>query len=176
MSTIDILCAFDTAKILALNPTPSKNSNSPTPITSDLLYMIVTKDSSVSGNGTGDLRVKAAVGDQLRWREESLSNNFDTSVLFYNFVSNGQNLITLPPTLVGGIQANGVVISTLEVQPNAAAAPPWLSAGAVQTPYHYWQTTTEAKGSVTYHWQFAISDSRGNLLGYFQWDPYITIE
>jgi hypothetical protein len=36
------------------------------------------------------------------------------------------------------------------------------------TPFHFWQTTTEAQGSVTYHLQFLIADGNGNVLGCFQ--------
>jgi hypothetical protein len=31
------------------------------------------------------------------------------------------------------------------------------------------------QGSVTYHLQFLITDGNGNVLGCFQWDPFVTI-
>lgn len=175
-SDIDILCAIDAQTILENYPSPSNDPNNPTSINNDLVYMTVKQGSAVTGNGTGELNVQATIGDSLRWRETTLSVNFENSVQFYNFVSSSQNLITLPPDLVGGVQADGSLSTVDEAMPkHVSGAPPWLPTSVNPTPFHFWQSTTESQGSVTYHWQFLIADRTGTVLGYFQWDPFITI-
>jgi nematocidal protein AidA len=175
-NVIDILCAIDTVDILNGYPNPSQDSTTPTQITANLIYMIVQQGSAISGNGQGELNVAANIGDVIRWRELTLSNNFENSVQFYNFSVNTQDLITLPPTLVGGVQADGTLSTVQEAMPKQSpSAPPWLPTSVNNTPFHFWESTTESTGSVTYHWQFLIADGNGNVLGYFQWDPFITI-
>ncbi|MFF7125415.1 AidA/PixA family protein [Streptomyces sp. NPDC008240] len=41
---------------------------------------------------------------------------------------------------------------------------------------HYWRTTVKSVGKVEYHFYFQILDRHRQLKGYFQWDPFITIE
>ena len=174
--TIDILCAIDAEDILSQYPNPSQNSGSPTGVSANLIYMIVQQGSAISGNGQGELNISANIGDNIRWRETSLSLNFEYSVQFYNFSSSSQDLITLPPVLVGGVNNDGTLAEVQEAMPkHVSGAPPWLPTSVNNTPYHYWQSTAQEAGNETYHWQFLIADSNGNVQGYFQWDPYITI-
>ena len=176
-SQVDILCAIDAQTILEKYPNPSTNPAAPTVINNGLIYMTVKKDQALSGNGGGELKVGIHIGDNLRWREQTLSLNFEYSVQFYNFVSSSQNLITLPPTLVGGVQADGTLSEKDTAMPkHVSGAPPWLPTSINDAPYHFWQSTAEAAGEVTYHWQFVIADDAGNVKGYFQWDPFIHIE
>ena len=173
---IDILCAIDATDIIARYPNPSTDPDSPTAVSNTLIYMIVKQGSAISGNGQGELNVQAQVGDVIRWRETSLSSNFEYAVMFYNFSTSSTDLITLPPQLIGGVTQSGTVIQVPEPLPRqSTSAPPWLPSVEENVPYHYWQSTVQSAGSVTYHWQFQIADRNGNVNGYFQWDPFITI-
>lgn len=40
---------------------------------------------------------------------------------------------------------------------------------------YYWSCNVNQPGSVTYHFQFGIYGSDSTPLGYYQWNPFITI-
>lgn len=178
MATADILVAIDCDQIMADNPNGgSKDPNNPTWLDANKYFYMITKVSNViSGNAGGELNIGVDIGDNIRWREVSLSNDFENSPSFTNFreeQSGGANLITLPPTLVGGV-SNGQPSLKQEPQPVNAGGPPW-AASMQSTPYHFWQSTAQNTGKATYQWIFQILDTHGTSHGYFGWDPFITI-
>jgi hypothetical protein len=40
---------------------------------------------------------------------------------------------------------------------------------------YFWQATAVAPGTVTYHWDFMILDDDNDKLGYYRWDPFVTV-
>jgi len=166
---IDILIAIDTAAL----PELSTDKNNPTAGLNNHVYMIVTQDDALSGNGNAELNISANIGDNVRWRVSSLDSNFENTVMLYDFVaSDGVNLLSTPQ-LLGGVKDN-TIYKKSEITPKQGDMP--LSGQMVDTPYNFFQSSIEAKGNVTYRWLFQVNDTNsGNLIGYGTWDPFISI-
>jgi hypothetical protein len=140
--------------------------------------MIVNQANALSGQAGGELNIQGNIGDNVRWRGESLSLNFDYDAVFVQFVQTGgaSDLMTLPPQLIGGAKSGGGTFDKDAPMPvNSVSGSGVFSNAVVSQPYYFFQSTLESAGKVTYHWVFQLFDSSGNSLGYFQWDPYITI-
>lgn len=160
----DVLVAFDTETILQKYPNPSKNPNAPTLIDFHHVYMITNQDNVINGQAGGELDLKAQVGDLIRWRETSLSLGFEKSVIFYKFIGNvGNELISTPTPR----------------KAEASFAQPNTTNPSVPTcqkiANYYWSSETLSTGRVTYHFNFMVVDRNCNAMGYFSWDPFITI-
>jgi len=179
--TVDILVAIDCDQIIEDYGgqddahKPSTEPLKPTQLSDPkkYIYMITKSSDVISGNAGDALNIKVKVGDVIRWRETSLTADFDSSTVFANFVgytSANDGRISDPRPEVD---------DKMEPQP-VEGAPPWKIA-MKSTPYHYWQCEVKHKkegpdpGKVTYHWIFQIFDPDGKSLGYFAWDPWITI-
>ncbi len=176
MADIDILCAIDAETIMEQHPNGGgSTADSAVYAGNENIYMVVKSGEAISGQAGAELNVRASIGDNVRWREVSLSVNFDYGVVFAAFTTSTQ-LIQVPPSLIGGVAGSTVyhILTPMPVQTSPPNTPPW-SATSKDAPYHFWQSTVMATGSVTYHWVFQIFDDRGNSKGYFKWDPFITI-
>lgn len=93
----DVLVSIDTETILKKYPNISKDPANPTFIDVNHVYMITSQDNVIQGQAGGELDLKAQVGDLIRWRETSLSQSFETAVIFYKFIANdGEQLISTP--------------------------------------------------------------------------------
>ncbi len=168
MATIDVLCAIDTEDLPALSQDP----NNPTQGLNQFVYMIVNDANAISGQAGSELNISANIGDNVRWRGTSLSSNFVQSVVFYNFTSEGGNLLS-SPILLGGV-SGGTPFTINEAMP-VQGNMPWSTTN-VSVPYAYYQSTIEATGKITYQWWFQVNNtSNGALVGYGMWDPFITI-
>jgi hypothetical protein len=181
MRIVDILVAIDCDQIVEdykNQDDAHKRSTDPAKPTQladskKYIYMITKSSDVLSGNAGDALNVRVNLGDIIRWRETSLTNDFDYSAVFTQFIAlpSSTGRITAPAP-VGGVSGDEV-FAKKEPEPIQGTAP-W-KASMQLTPYHYWQCSTERPGTVTYHWVFQILDTKGQSLGYFAWDPWITI-
>lgn len=159
----DVLVSIDTEAILKQYGKNNSQGN-PQFVDPKHVYMVVTQGQAISGQAGGELNIKAAVGDVIRWRESSLSLGFEQSCIFYKFVANqGNNLISTPQP-----REAEVVIPV----PNPQDPEKYKTQ---KVSNFYWTCDTLKVGSVTYHFQFMIVDRSGALCGCYQWDPFITI-
>lgn len=172
MSTIDVLVAIDTTTIMSTYPNPSQDPNNPTFIDFKYIYMITNSANVISGQAGGELDLKAQTGDLIRFREYSLSGGFDTTPRFYKFLITdskpaAEELISTP----GYRKAVG---STAVPNPTDLAHPKCQTAEN-----YYWSTEALMPGRVTYHFYFSLnirnSDGTCKTVGYYQWDPFISI-
>lgn len=127
--------------------------------------MVTAQANAISGQGGGELNLKVRVGDNIRWRETSLTAGSDQQILLYKFVSTDPNhqLMTDPVPIV--------TYPTVPFpDPNNPSKPK-----PTQITDFFWQATVRAQGSITYHFQFMVTDRDCHVLGYYQWDPFITI-
>jgi nematocidal protein AidA len=166
-SIIDIDIAFDTETIVSKYPHPSQNSQAPTGIQHADAYMIAQSTDVISGQATADLNVSASVGDVIRWRASSLSGNSDQSAVVYNIVRFSGQQVT------GPIQP--ITASPTVPVPNAA------------NPVHYTPTpqfdyyinaNVIANGKEGYQvWFYLVERTHSTLktLGYYYWDPTLTV-
>jgi hypothetical protein len=160
----DVLTAIDTATVLLKYPNASKNPDAPTQIDPKYVYMITNQDNAISGQAGGELNLKAQVGDLIRWRETSLSLGFETAAIFYKFIGNvGNELISTPTPRTAE--------ASLPYPNNSKPSVPVCQ----KISNYYWSSETLKTGSVTYHFNFMIVDRSCSALGFFSWDPFITI-
>lgn len=164
MATADVMITIDSETIVT---TYGRNTNSANPplINPNYIYMVVAQKNVINGQGGGELSLRVRVGDNIRWRESSLSGGTEQQVLMYQFVSTdpSNQLISNPEPLV--------THPTVPMpDPNNPTRPT-----PTEITDNFWQCTAKNRGSVTYHFKFMVTDRDCNVLGYYQWDPFITI-
>ena len=147
---ITCLTVIDAVTISNHFDNPSQDASHPTQLGSlanSTIFMVVAEDNQLNGsNATAGLNIRAKKDDSIHWRATTLSANEDAKVNFTRFVKVGGDNVIDPPTKVSGEQE--------------------------------WTATVRqvARGSQEiYNWVFEILDSSGDLYGYFQWDPAITV-
>lgn len=161
-SIIDVLIAVDADTILTAYP--SGTADAPTSIDKPLIFMIVRQPNAVFGNGSKELKLSASVLDEIRWRAVSLSLGADNDALLYKFFAlRGDSLLSPPTPLLAHVQ-------TPLPDPQDPLHP---TTQAIEN--SFWTTQVLQQGSVTYAFQFTISNRAGTPLGYYAWDPFITI-
>lgn len=159
MAEIDIQMTFDAVTILDTYKGNSDPDN-PVGISANLVYMVTNQGNVVTGEGGGELNVSAQTDDTLRWREAALNPEY--SVLLYAFTP-ATGLISPPQSLQ----------STITVPVPNPGNP--LQPGRQTIQDYFWQATVLNPGTLTYHFSFMIVARSGAELGYYAWDPFITI-
>ena len=161
-SIIDVLIVIDADTLIADYPggTPAN----PMSVDQKLIYMMVRQDNGVFGEGTKELKIRAQTEDQLRWRETTTTLNSVYFGLMYKFFTlRGSELLSAPEALVATVKTplpdpdNPLVPRTQEIKS------------------YFWAATILQPGKTTYAFQFAILDRHNNPLGYYTWDPFISI-
>jgi hypothetical protein len=164
MATTDVLITIDARTILARYG-KNTSSTSPTPISRDLIHLDVQQSQAISAPGSIDLAIAASPGDDIRWRETTLSMNYEYSGILYDFViQSGAELISRPQPFT---------FSRAEPLPNPNDP---LNPTTQQVKSYVWQSTVLATGSVTYTFRFMILDNKGAKQGFYTWDPSIIIK
>lgn len=173
--TVNITVVIDTDRLIANYKNPSQNSNAPTGIDHNYGYMVATSKSVISGAGTGDLVVKANVGDTIAWTAISESNNFDSSALVYKVSYN-------PSGSTKKVFDDNTTFSVYNKTTGILPTQNTVFPVALDYGRKYW--FLEARiidiGRENYLIYFAVykrdDDSNLSLYGYFYWDPAIVVE
>ncbi len=168
--TINILITIDTDAVEKKYPNPSKKQNSPTGIAHNMGYMVATGTTVNSGQGTGDLSIKALVGDTVRAFALSGSNNFEDSVLLYGMPRYSGTEVFGP--------FNYQNFTKSAVFPQSTSTP--LPARIQNQEFWFYQASVSKSGTEGYKVEFAMYKRDQNsgkpvLFGYFAWDPQITV-
>lgn len=167
---INILITIDTDGVKKNYPNPSKDQNNPTGIGHQYGFMVSTGTTINSGQGTGDLSIKALVGDTVRAFATSGSDNFEDSVLLYGMpMYSGQQVFS---------DFSYQSFTKSAVVPNSKTAP--LPAKTSEEVFWFFQADVVSKGTENYKVQFGLytrDPDNGNpvLFGYYNWDPQITV-
>lgn len=171
---ISVMTIFDVKKILKDYPTPSKDPNNPTGLPHPVngkeypyMYMLVTAGNVISGQADGNLNFSATTDDVVRWRSQSMSGDASQAAVMYGFFKFGGNDVITPP---------GAVLSHPTVPVPNPANPVTFTAQSV--PDFYWRSDVIATGVENYGVRFYITGIVGSqltTLGYFYWDPTITV-
>ncbi|KAK7603466.1 hypothetical protein V9T40_003465 [Parthenolecanium corni] len=115
-SFIDTIFVIDTQSVMRAYPNASKNPETPTPITHQYGYMIISKEHVNSSQGTvGSYLYFVAVGDILRWYGVSESANLFNQVILYN-IKQHSKILSSTRTLPFGqsvLQPNSTSIQDL---------------------------------------------------------------
>lgn len=173
-NTIDILSVIDTATLaskVANGSIPKGSISSPTSLgsysQSDTYVFMITEGSYVvNDQAKSELTIACEVGDNIRWTITNPGAGVEYSCILYNFASAAINTAISEPICLPmdvNLYINGETPNTSTPR-------------AINYTSSAWQTTALAAcNSVQYSWSFQLIDENGNILGYFQWDPFITI-
>ncbi|KHT02348.1 inclusion body family protein [Pectobacterium brasiliense] len=173
-NVINVIVIIDTDRVMSdvSFSAASKDQAHPTPIGHQYSYMVAPNQSVVSGEGTGDLNIKANRDDVIRWTGLSESANSDSSVLIYGL-----------PRYAGDTVFTGVEFvnsGRSEAEPRETNNTSPLPVTFTEQKHWYAQATISKLGTEQYQVQFALyyRPRGGNqeLYGYFQWDPTITVK
>lgn len=166
ISIRNVLITFDAETLMELYPSPSLNPDRPTFISSSdkVIFMVTKTEDALCGQGGSNLNIKANPSDIIRWRETTLERNTGKNVQLYKYVASSSDLITAP-----AIQPVSVTI------PIPNANDPLHPTKYQKIADYFWQSTVCDTGRIVYNFYFMILKRDGTVLGYFRWDPYITI-
>jgi hypothetical protein len=167
INIIDVLVTFDVETLMELHPHPSKKPDAPRIIKfpNRVIFMTTEKEDTLSGFSGGKLALKAKPSDVIRWRETTLERNTGNQVYLYQYTATtGKSLLTSP-----AIQPVEVTI------PIPNAKDPLHPEKFQKVADYFWQATVLDVGDVVYTFSFMVMKRDGTILGYFKWDPSITI-
>lgn len=173
---IDVEVCIDTVTLLTNYPNPSKDPNNPTGIDhTSYSYMIAQPVYVTSGQATGNLTLKALVGDVIQWRMISLSGNSDQAAVIYGVPQFGGSTVT--GAVIGNVAQPYEPIATL--QPDGENYNPPRYESVSQFDY-FLQANITGHGSEQYKVCFYVTTPDPNtgkpvVKGYFNWDPTITV-
>jgi hypothetical protein len=170
---INVLIVIDTDYVKANYPNPSQDPNHPTGINHNSQFMICADPRGViSGQGTADLNFRANVGDYVSFRGISIYGNSDDAVIVYgiNYWSGVNVFNTFTCNLVERTGAAVPDTTTLN----------GLPARHITVDFTSLDSKVAKAGTENFYVYFALYqlDSSGenqNLLGYYYWDPTVTV-
>lgn len=166
---LNVTTIIDTEDVVNNYPNPSTNPDDPTPITSNLAYMVAACGDVSSASGSHGLSVHAQPGDYINWFGISESNNFHNEIVVYEVVfDHGATVFSTSNFIQMGI-------STMEPSIGYPDSAPTLQ----QVPMWYTTAVVLKQGKGVYQLRFALyapgeSDTL-ELYGYFQWEPTIRV-
>lgn len=171
---INVIIVIDTDYVKTHYPYPSRDPDNPTGINHSSQYMICTDPRGIiSGQGTADLNFKANIGDHVSFRGISIDGNSDDAVIVY-----GVNLWN------GGDVLNQFVLNLKER--HRAVVPDPRSLNGLPAKYTDKSFTSldskvEKTGAEQFYVYFALytlakDGETQQLLGYYYWDPTVTVQ
>ncbi len=165
---VNIVVVIDTASLIAANPNPSQNSSKPTTVPSNCSYAFAPTECTRLDSAEG-LKIRANVGDVIRWWIKSESNNFESSVLGYEIVQARIYKTLGKPVFIEDVRDS--------MQPTQGG--PFPVTFPNQT-FWFMQTSIKRIGSSKCKIRFAVygspTDGGDQLYGRFQFDQMLTIE
>ncbi len=171
---INVNMIIATDQLIEKYPNPSKDPNSPTGIGHNFAYMVASGAAlNPTGSGTGDLAFGAAIGDVVRFTAVSEYNQFRQSVVMYDmFYISGDHIFQNDDfdlkTATGVKTPFPTSFSDFNVK-------------FVDQDFYWGENNISSAGTENYGLRFALYQlERGKqdptLLGYYQWDPQITVK
>lgn len=173
-TNINVIIVIDTDYVKNHYPNPSKDPARPTGIDHSSQFMIATDPRGIIwGQGTADLNFKANVGDYVSFRGTSIYGNSDDAVIVYGvkrwsganvfntFVTNvaeRQHAAVPDPSSLNGLPALNTFESFTSLDSKVARA-------GTENFYVYFALYTLASDGETQQ-----------LLGYYYWDPTVTVQ
>jgi nematocidal protein AidA len=176
MATINVLIAVDAATLAQQvkdgSIKPGSQSN-PTFLgsyaASDVYISMITQSGNVdnTSQGQSELQIKCNSGDTVQWAITSFTNNFNHSVFLYAGVfspADAMNAMSYNSSQVKNYlpAAGGTTIGPLTKYINQVVTA---------------QANVARVGlSIQYYLSFQLIDnSKGTVIGYFAWDPFINV-
>ncbi|MBQ4811496.1 DNA-directed RNA polymerase subunit beta [Pseudoalteromonas luteoviolacea] len=172
---INVLIVIDTEYVKAHYPHPSKDQNNPTPINHNSEFMIANDPRGiVSGQGTADLNFKANAGDSVSFTGTSIYANADDAVIVYG-IKQYSGAQVFNKFVANSVNRTEAAVPNVDSSSNNG-----LPAAHVSTNFITLDSKVRNSGTENFQVQFALYtlDADGqsqSLLGYYQWDPTITV-
>jgi hypothetical protein len=172
--SITVLIVIDTEYVKAHFPNPSQDPASPTGIDHSSQFMICTGSRGIiSGQGTADLSFKANPGDFVSFFGESIYGNADDAVIIYGIKFwSGDNVFNqFVPNAVARTGAVFPDSTTSNGLPAVHGPANFISLDS--------RVAKQGKENFYVYFGLYTLDSSGetqNLLGYYYWDPSITVQ
>ncbi|MFJ6621318.1 AidA/PixA family protein [Kitasatospora sp. NPDC091335] len=165
---IRVLIVFNAEDIVNDLGPGSQDPKNPTWVEAAAKYIYVTvkQANTVSGSTGAELNITAHVDDEIRWRETTYSLDDNFAALLYDYESTS-NLISKP-------QPSGPAQARLPFSTATSAGDTKYDA-TQKVQNSYWSANVTNPGSGSYTFSFQIIDRDGNLVGYYKWDPFLTI-
>lgn len=164
---IDIITVFDTQTLLAKGK--SIDSNRPTWLAHEDIFMVVNKEYLKENQASADLGIKAIRNDIIRWRAVSLSGNAAETACFYKFEHNTGDRVT-----------SDIKFSTNQAEVAIPHDGDPIKFDIKDQYTVYMQGEVKTKGTEQYKLYFYITQydrSTGKYTAYyFAWDPSITVQ
>ncbi|WP_109095699.1 AidA/PixA family protein [Azospirillum sp. TSH64] len=178
MSTVNIEVVVDAQTIYNTYQSNLGSFASPTPIAHEYIYMVTqpvfVTSTTPTTQATADLNITCNVGDNVRWTFSTLSQEVAMYALPYQISTfAGTNVMSTPLPIM--LQPDEPIMTL----PVPAAGPAYT--GATQYDYIMQATITnnDAGTAEQYKVYFMLvqASSSGGLttVGYFSWDPTITV-
>ncbi|GLY59367.1 hypothetical protein Pcaca05_02250 [Pectobacterium carotovorum subsp. carotovorum] len=173
-NVINVIVIIDTDSVINDFPlnSVSRDENHPKAIAHKYAHMVAPGQSTISGNGTSDLNVKANRDDVIRWTGISESDNSDSGVLIYGLPKYAGN------TVFAGLEF--INSARVESEPSPTNSNSALPVTFAERKHWYAQAIVNDLGTEHYQVQFALyyrpHGGDQELYGYFQWDPTITVK
>jgi nematocidal protein AidA len=172
--SITVLVVIDTEYVKAHFPNPSTDPNNPTGIDHNSQFMLCTGSRGIiSGQGSADLNFKANPGDFVSFFGQSIYGNADDAVIIYGikFWQGAQVFNQFVPDAVSRTGAAVPDVTTSNGLPAAHIASNFISL----------DSRVAKQGTENFYVQFGLytldgSGETQNLLGYYYWDPTITVQ
>lgn len=177
---IDVLIAVDTGDIKEKVRTGqykvSTDMNRPTQISTSSQYMICYDPrGGITGQGTGNLGFTALNEDTVNFRGMSIEANSDDAVIVYHFEHlNGDKVFGNNPWTCKITERSQAVVPDPTRVGTGGVPPVYRS-----LPFSRFTNDVSAGGTETYRLWFGVYTLKNGqtqeLLGYFSWDPTITV-
>ncbi|HHG84278.1 MAG TPA: hypothetical protein ENJ82_05970 [Bacteroidetes bacterium] len=167
MATIPIMIVFDGETIQEKAGTGGSMDHpiSLGGIQGNCIYMMAQNNYVVSDQAGAELNISAEPEDIVQWRATSIDRTNYSPILVEFDVSSGSQYIS---TAVDTLPTLYYYLSKDANNPDSGTQ----QASGLES---IWQATVLNTGSVTYHWTLKLMDREGNVIGYYNWDPFITI-
>jgi len=167
----NVQITIDTELLISKYFTPSIVPARPTWIGYDPEYMVVSNQTLIDGQGNGELKLSASIGDVVCIYGTSKYHNMDSSILIYNIAK------------LGGEDVFGPFVPRKYVEEPAPTpdSTQKLPSTFKQLGFWFYETSIQKAGTEKWKVSFALYIRvKGQvdpvLYGYFYWDPTVVVK
>lgn len=171
---INIMIVIDTDYVKNHYPNASQDPNNPTGIDHSSQFMVCNSSRGIiGGQGTADLNFRANVGDYIAFRGTSIYGNSDDAIIVYGIKPWSGNVFN---SFVTDQVTRTNAISPDPDSPSNNGLPGKAGVGN----FISYESKVRGSGVENFYVRFALytlgdDGNTQELLGYYYWDPTITV-
>lgn len=160
----NVLLVVDAESLLSKYPTPSLEAENPTTISEGFIFAVNGTDVEKIAENDSKLTLTISNGKTFHIRGRTVSLVAEHSVVFYDMVVDGAQVLSQPKLLVKGN------LTVPAPNPENPTQP-----GSHQADDHYWECTQLAPGVAACELSFMLVNQRCEVMGYFSWQVEVTL-